>query len=76
VSKSDRKKIAVPAIAEYMEEHSLSQQGFADKVGVSQGLVWQWLNGETAVTPEKAKEIEDATGIPRLKLLYPEERAA
>ena len=59
-----------------MEEQGLSQQGLADKLKVSQGLVWQWLNGETSITPERAKHIEEITGIPRIRLLYPEERVA
>jgi transcriptional regulator with XRE-family HTH domain len=59
-----------------MEANGLSQKQFGDKVGVSQGLVSQWLTGDTKMTPERAKEIEELTGIPRLQLLYPEEQAA
>lgn len=44
-------------IKSYREKHGLSQKAFADKVGVSQGMVWQWESGETAVTLEKAKTI-------------------
>lgn len=59
-----------------MEEQGLSQQQLADKLKVSQGLVWQWLNGETSITPERAKDIEEITGIERIRLLYPAERVA
>jgi transcriptional regulator with XRE-family HTH domain len=60
----------------YIEENELSQEGFGDLIGVSQGLVWQWLNGVTSITPEYAKVIEAKTGIKRMRLLYPEERVA
>jgi transcriptional regulator with XRE-family HTH domain len=79
VGKPIRKKriAAIPVDLErYMEKHGLSQQHLADKLKVSQGLVWQWLNGVTAISPEKAKDLEDITGIPRIRLLYPEERIA
>lgn len=48
-------------IPAYLEKHSLTQEQFAKKIGVSQGLVWQWLKGKTRVSPEKAKAIEVST---------------
>lgn len=30
-------------------------------LGVSQGLVWQWLNGKTRITAERALDIEQKT---------------
>jgi|GEM_PF-710553 len=36
----------------------VTQASFAKELGVSQGLVWQWLNGRTKITPERAKQIE------------------
>lgn len=39
----------------------VTQASFAKELGVSQGLVWQWLNGRTKITPERAKQIEKAT---------------
>jgi transcriptional regulator with XRE-family HTH domain len=72
-----KKRIHVPKeLPAYLERTGLSQQQFAEKLKVSQGLVWQWLNGETAISPDKARAIEALTGIPRIRLLYPEERAA
>ena len=64
------------AIRAYLERQQLSQQDFADRLEVSQALVSAWVNGAIAVSPEKAKRIEELTGIPRLALLYPDERAA
>jgi transcriptional regulator with XRE-family HTH domain len=76
VNKPHRKKPVVHPLVQYLEAKRLSQQEFGDSVGVSQGLVWQWLNWRTGITPAKAREIEKVHGIPRLRLLYPEERAA
>ncbi len=39
----------------------VTQASFAKELGVSQGLVWQWLNGRTKITPKRAKQIEQAT---------------
>lgn len=49
-------------IPEYLEANGLQQAEFARQLGVSPGLVWQWLNGETKVTAERAVQIEAATG--------------
>lgn len=48
-------------IADYLARKNLSQAEFARRVGVSEGLVWQWINGRTAITAEKAVAIERAT---------------
>lgn len=48
-------------IAQYLDKHGLSQQQFADQIEVSPGLVWQWLNGRTRITAERAKDIERRT---------------
>jgi len=39
----------------------VTQASFAKELGVTQGLVWQWLNGRTKITPERAKQIEQVT---------------
>lgn len=49
-------------IAGYLEKHHLSQEAFAKLLGVSQGLVWQWIDGRTRVTAERAIDIEEKTG--------------
>lgn len=48
-------------IPAFLAAKGLSQEAFAKQLGVSQGLVWQWLSGKTRITAERAKEIEDAT---------------
>lgn len=45
----------------YLQKHGLSQEAFGEKLGVSQGLVSQWLNGETGITNERAKQIAAVT---------------
>lgn len=71
-----KSRAAGAAIKAYLAKNGLSQQQFAAKLGVSQGTVSQWITGRTAVSRKSAKTIENVTGIPRLALLYPEERAA
>ncbi len=44
----------------FVAEHG--QTGAAEILGVSQGLVWQWLNGKTRVTAERAIDIEEKSG--------------
>lgn len=50
-------------LADYLKKHGISQDEFAKSLDppVSQGLVSQWLNGETAITVERAKQIVVAT---------------
>ena len=48
-------------IRAYLDKHKLSQKQFADQISVSQGLVWQWLNGITRVDPRHFKAIEKKT---------------
>lgn len=47
-------------IADYLKERSLSQQAFAEQVGVTQSRVSQWLAGER-IPAERAASIERAT---------------
>lgn len=44
-------------IAAYLEQHSISQKAFGERIGASQGLVWQWINGQTRITVKYAKRI-------------------
>ena len=48
-------------LRDYLSQHGLSQAAFGERLDVSQGLVWQWLNGRTKITPERAIEIEALT---------------
>lgn len=45
----------------YLTTSKKTQQQFAVALDVSQGLVWQWLNGVTRVTAERCLDIEKAT---------------
>lgn len=57
-------------IRAYLRKHELTQEEFANRLGVSPGLVWQWINNRTRVTAEWAKEIEKETSgeVPRHEL--------
>lgn len=48
-------------ITEFISANRLTQKEFGDLVGASQGLVSQWLSGDTQITAERAKTIEEAT---------------
>lgn len=55
---------------------NVSQTAFAAKVGVTQGMVWQWLKGRRRISGEKVIPIETATdgAVSRYELrpdLYP-----
>lgn len=47
-------------LSAYLKKHRISQQSFAKSVGVTQGMVWHWLNGYP-VTAERALKIEEVT---------------
>ncbi len=46
-------------LKDYVAEYG--QTGAATRLGVSQGLVWQWLNGKTRIPAERAIDIETKT---------------
>lgn len=48
----------------WLEEHS--QTELADKIGVTQGAISQWL--KRGVPPRRVKAVEKVTGIPRERL--------
>ena len=48
-------------IKDYLKDNDIKQSAFALSLGVTQGLVSQWINGTTAITPKKARLIELAT---------------
>lgn len=48
----------------WLERHTQSE--LADKVGVTQGAISQWL--KRGVPPRRVKAVEKATGIPRERL--------
>lgn len=56
-------------LSDYLQ--TTTQASFAKQLGVSQGLVSQWIRGRTAITAKRAIEIEDATNgtVSRFELL-------
>lgn len=57
----------------YLKKHQITQESFAKTLGVSKGLVWQWLNGRTRITGQWAVEIERVTdGEVKRQHLLPE----
>lgn len=60
-------------LAEYLRKTGRSQQKLADELGVSQGLISQYLKGRTAMSAERAMEIEALTqGLIRARELRPD----
>ncbi|MGE8367026.1 YdaS family helix-turn-helix protein [Cupriavidus basilensis] len=49
-------------LADYLDTTRTSQSAFAERLGVSQGLVHQWLTGKRPISAEKCPEIEKLTG--------------
>ena len=50
------------------------QTSLAKRIGTTQSQVWYWLNRSKKGVPAAfAREIELATGISRLELLWPDE---
>lgn len=61
------------AIQAYLEKHGISQQDFADRLGVSQALVAQWISGRSRVTPRRAPHVVRVTeGEITRETLFPE----
>lgn len=48
-------------IRQYIAKRGLSQKEFGNLVGVSQGMVSQWLTGARPISPESALAIEQKT---------------
>ena len=45
----------------YLANGDHTQTSFAERMGVTQGLVHQWLSGRTRITAERARQIEKVT---------------
>lgn len=66
-------------LRDYLKQERISQSEFARRLGVSQGMVWQWLNAKRQIAGEKVLPIEKVTAgkVSRHELrpdLYPRER--
>jgi DNA-binding transcriptional regulator YdaS (Cro superfamily) len=48
-------------ISDYLQQKGLSQAAFGARLGVTQGLVWQWISGHRRVTAERAVQIHQET---------------
>ncbi|MDR5728304.1 MAG: YdaS family helix-turn-helix protein [Terriglobia bacterium] len=62
-------------LADYLRQSGVTQTALGRRVGVTQGMVWQWLNG-SSVAAEKVLVLERATNgaVTRYELrpdLYP-----
>lgn len=55
-------------LAIYCREKSITQEQLAERLGVSYPLVNHIINGRRRIIPERAKEWEARTGIPRARL--------
>ncbi len=49
-------------LADYLTKHEISQTAFAKLLGVSQGMVYQWLAGKRPISADQCPEIEKLTG--------------
>ncbi|MGU7780503.1 YdaS family helix-turn-helix protein [Burkholderia sp. PU8-34] len=48
-------------LSAYLTEQKLTQAAFAGLLGVSQGLIYQWLTGRRPIAIDKCVAIERAT---------------
>ena len=55
-------------LAQYREALSLSRADLARKLNTSRANITRWENETRRPSPEKAREIELVTGIPRAKI--------
>jgi DNA-binding transcriptional regulator YdaS (Cro superfamily) len=46
---------------DYLKSEKISQAELARRLGVTQGMVWQWLRGVRRVSAEKVLALEGAT---------------
>lgn len=61
-------------ILKYLEEKNITQSTFAEMVGVSIGMVSQWISGHRPVSPIQCVAIEKATnGLVTRKDLRPDD---
>lgn len=47
-------------LSEYLEQENLTQEAFAELLGVTQGAVNYWIRAK--IPPDRAREIEELTG--------------
>lgn len=57
-----KRRAAGAAIQEYLNRHNLTQHQFAERLGVSQSLVSQWITGATRLNEDTAAMVILASG--------------
>lgn len=57
-----KRRAAGAAIDRYIKRHGLSQKQFADRLGITQSAVSQWIQGDTGVRNDIAVKIVRLTG--------------
>lgn len=55
------RKPGLKQLEAYIKKHKMKQADFGRRVGVTQGMVWQWIHGKRAVGPVRAHRIVAAT---------------
>lgn len=48
-------------INNYLKQTGITQEAFGRRIGVSQGMVWQWIRNGRRVTAERALQIHNET---------------
>jgi DNA-binding transcriptional regulator YdaS (Cro superfamily) len=48
-------------LTDYLKKTGISQKEFGAKVGVTQSMVWQWINNKRRIAAENVIPIESAT---------------
>lgn len=54
---------AADLIKAAVEANPSSQEAIAMEVGVTQGALWQWMNGKVPVSPKRAVRLANALGV-------------
>jgi transcriptional regulator with XRE-family HTH domain len=54
----------------HMTDHKMTDAKLASMVGVTQPHIWRIRNRKARPSPDVAKRIEDATGIPASDLIF------
>lgn len=56
-------------IRQFLEQQNLTQEDFAERVGVSQGVVSHWLSGKKRPSLDNLLAMAEVTGHPIEKLI-------
>ena len=56
-------------LKKHLKRNGITQQAFAEQIGVTQPTVWEWLNGRSKPSAKKLVLISRVTGLSIDKLL-------